>query len=418
MRSRGRDDFFVENDGSSPVDIGKPLPMHPDNIDHYLAIYRDGLLNDTIPFWTKNAIDREHGGYLTALTREGKVYSTDKPVWVHGRFIWMLSTLYQTTGRAEYLELAKHGVDFLLKHAFDTDGHMFFLLDRKGNPLRKRRYMFSEVFAVMGLAAYGKAAGDASAVQKALQTFKLMAKYQTSPPWTTPKWNPRTRQMKGLVMPMVFISTAQVLRQSTDDPICNEWIDRSIEETERDFLKEEFKAAMETTNADGSFLDTLEGRMLCPGHAIEHAWFILHEAKHRKDDRLKKLGLKILDWMFEWGWDKEYGGIIYYRDVKNLPCVEYWHDMKFWWPQNETIIATLLAHHLTGDEKYARMHQQIHDYAYRVFPDKEHGEWYGYVHRDGRISSDLKGNMWKGPFHLPRMQWYCWQLLEEMKAGK
>ena len=38
------------------------------------------------------------------------------------------------------------------------------------------------------------------------------------------------------------------------------------------------------------------------------------------------------------------------------------------------------------------------------------------VYRDGRVSAGLKGNIWKGPFHVPRMQWYCWQLLDEMKA--
>ena len=46
------------------------------------------------------------------------------------------------------------------------------------------------------------------------------------------------------------------------------------------------------------------------------------------------------------------------------------------------------------------------------FPDPEHGEWYGYLHRDGRVSVRLKGNMWKGPFHLPRMLWYGMRLLE------
>jgi trehalose 6-phosphate synthase/phosphatase len=48
--------------------------------------------------------------------------------------------------------------------------------------------------------------------------------------------------------------------------------------------------------------------------------------------------------------------------------------------------------------------------------DPEFGEWYGYLHRDGRVSTRLKGNMWKGPFHLPRMLWYCWKLLDE-KVG-
>jgi len=103
-------------------------------------------------------------------------------------------------------------------------------------------------------------------------------------------------------------------------------------------------------------------------------------------------------------------------DVHGGPVQEYWHDMKFWWPQNEAIIATLLAYTLTGEEKYLRWHSLIHDWAYRFFPDPEYGEWYGYLHRDGRRSSSLKGNLWKGPFHLPRMQLLCWQMLAGLSS--
>ena len=127
-----------------------------------------------------------------------------------------------------------------------------------------------------------------------------------------------------------------------------------------------------------------------------------------------RVGTSILDWMWEIGWDKEYGGILYFRDVKGKPVQEYWHDMKFWWPQNEAIIATLLAYQLTGESKYEKWHDMIHDWVYRYFPDPEHGEWFGYLHRDGRISVPLKGNLWKGPFHIPRMQLYAWQILEEI----
>ena len=62
---------------------------------------------------------------------------------------------------------------------------------------------------------------------------------------------------------------------------------------------------------------------------------------------------------------------------------------------------------MTGAEKDARWHKLVHDWSFRHFPDPEHGEWYGYLHRDGTPSVRLKGNMWKGPFHLPRMLWYC-----------
>jgi N-acylglucosamine 2-epimerase len=59
----------------------------------------------------------------------------------------------------------------------------------------------------------------------------------------------------------------------------------------------------------------------------------------------------------------------------------------------------------------------IHDYAHKHFHDARHGEWFGYLHRDGRVSSSLKGNLWKGPFHLPRMQLRAWRLLEEASPG-
>jgi N-acylglucosamine 2-epimerase len=120
--------------------------------------------------------------------------------------------------------------------------------------------------------------------------------------------------------------------------------------------------------------------------------------------------------MWQRGWDQEYGGILYFRDLHDKPVQEYWHDMKFWWPHNEAILATLFAYRATGDAKYADWHQQVHDWAHQHFRDPEHGEWYGYLHRDGRISVPLKGNLWKGPFHLPRMQFLCWQVLESMSS--
>jgi N-acylglucosamine 2-epimerase len=107
---------------------------------------------------------------------------------------------------------------------------------------------------------------------------------------------------------------------------------------------------------------------------------------------------------------------VYFCDARGLPSAEYAHDMKLWWPHNEAIIATLLSWQLTRDPQYARWHGQVHDWAYAHFPDPTYGEWFGYLHRDGTLSTRLKGNMWKGPFHLPRMQWYCSLRIAEMLA--
>ncbi len=380
-----------------------------------LGIYRDGLLHDTLPFWIPRAIDREHGGYFTCFDQDGSLLQTDKPIWFQGRFAWLLSTLYDTVeARPEWLELARHGLEFLDRHGYDTDGRMFFSVTREGRPLRKRRYVFSELFAVIALAAYGRAAKDAGRTQQALDLFRRVLQYLDTPGFLPPKTDPGTRPLKGLSVPMILIVTAQELRKSSPDPVCAEVIDRCVAEIERDFLKPEWQCLLECVGPQGEFYDDFDGRLINPGHSLEAGWFILEEARLRGGDpRLTRLGCTIIDYSIEQGWDPEHGGILYYRDARGLPATEYWHDMKFWWPHNEAIIAMLLAWQLTGEAKYARWHAMVHDWAYAHFPDPLHGEWFGYLHRDGSVSTRLKGNLWKGPFHLPRMQWYCWQRLRE-----
>ena len=52
----------------------------------------------------------------------------------------------------------------------------------------------------------------------------------------------------------------------------------------------------------------------------------------------------------------------------------------------------------------------------KKFIDTEYGEWFGYLHRDGTISTDLKGNMYKGPFHIPRMYMKCVEIIDAINA--
>jgi len=392
--------------------------MTPQRMDELIACYRDGLLDDTLTFWMRHAVDRECGGFLVCLDRDGALLDTDKGMWAQARFTWLLATLVNTVERRdEWLDLAAHGVDFIRRHGFDDDGRMFFIVTRDGRPVRKRRYVFTETFTCMALAAYARASGDARAADEARGLWDLFRKYMTEPGLIEPKTDPATRPAKAMSERMITIATAQVLRQTLDTDEYNGVIDACIDEIRRDFLKPDLQAVMEIVSPDGRIIDHFDGRTLNPGHAIECAAFILHEARHRGGDaELVRLGTTILDWMWRRGWDARYGGILYYRDLYDKPVQEYWHDMKFWWPQNEAIIATLLAYRVTGDEKYAEWHAMGHDWAHEYFPDPVHGEWFGYLHRDGRLSVPLKGNIWKGPFHVPRMQWTCWQLLEEMKA--
>ncbi len=388
-----------------------------DSRSRLAAFYRSTLLDDVIPFWLRYGLDRRHGGIITSLDRDGSVLDTDKSVWFQGRAAWMFATLYNTLDqRPEWLEAARSCVEFSRRHAYAADGKMYFSVTREGKPLRMRRYVYSESFAAIANAAFAKASGDACAADDAAKNFATYLRYSFEPGVMEPKFE-STRPMKGIGAHMIGIVTAQELRTNLGNVAvsgrtCSEWIDSSIAEIERDFLKPDLEALMESVAPDGSVIDHADGRTLNPGHAIECAWFILHEGALRKDQRLIKLGTTILDWMWKRGWDREYGGLLYFTDVFGKPVQEYWHDMKFWWPHCEAIIATLLAWKLTGEARYEEMHRLVHQWSFKHFSDPQLGEWFGYLHRDGRLSQPAKGNLFKGPFHLPRMLWYCARLLE------
>lgn len=393
------------------------LPADPAKL---AKVYRDGLLDDVVPFWLRHGLDRQHGGFLTALDRDGSLIDDDKSMWFQGRAGWMFATLFNTVEPdPQWLSAAQSAVEFLRRHGTDPDGKLYFTTTRDGRPLRMRRYVYSEAFAAIANAALARATGDLQATEDAVTFFESYLSYSFEADRIPAKVDQKTRPTMGIGPLMIAIATAQEIRENLGDVsaggrTCTAWIDWAIGQIERYFLKPEHQALLEMVGVDGAIVDHFDGRQLNPGHALECAWFILHEGKRREDRRLIELGLTILDWMWKRGWDEEYGGLFYFRDLRGLPIQEYWHDMKFWWPHCEAIIATLLAWTITGSEKYAAWHGQVHEWSFRHFPDSQFGEWYGYLHRDGRISTRLKGNMWKGPFHLPRMQWYCWQLLDRL----
>lgn len=140
--------------------------------------YKTQLLEDTVPFWFPKSFDYEEGGFLLMRDQDGSLIDDDKAVWIQGRATWLLATLYNTVEpREEWLEGAKLGYDFIRKHCFDHDGQMFFHVTKDGQPIRKRRYYFSETFAVIAFAAYAKASKSQEAADLARSIFGKCIQY-------------------------------------------------------------------------------------------------------------------------------------------------------------------------------------------------------------------------------------------------
>ena len=320
-------------------------------LSYWAASYKEDLLGNILPFWLEHGLDKVNGGIYTCLTRTGELMDSTKSVWFQGRFAFTCCFAYNhVEKRQEYLDAAKLTLDFIEQHCFDTDGRMYFEVAADGTPLRKRRYIFSESFAAIAMAEYSKATGDHTYAEKALALFKDMRRFLATPGLLPPKYEP-TVQTQGHSITMIMINVASCIRKVIADAELDRQIDESLHALKTCFIHPEFKALLETVGPNGEFVDTLNGRVINPGHCIETAWFLFDVATERGDKELTRLALTVLDWSWEWGWDKEYGGIINFRDCKNFPPQDYSQDMKFWWPQTEAIIANLYAFKLTGEEK-------------------------------------------------------------------
>ncbi len=80
----------------------------------------------------------------------------------------------------------------------------------------------------------------------------------------------------------------------------------------------------------------------------------------------------------------------------------------------ETLISLAKAYKLTRNQTSLAWFKKVHDYTWSHFPDKEFGEWFGYLNRRGEVLLQLKGGKWKGCFHVPRGLYQCWNTLKDI----
>ena len=393
-----------------------------------LTEWRDWIrdqLNTCTAFWLEHGMDPVNGGVYTCLDRQGNVYSTDKSVWMQGRCAWTFSYRGHVYGtRPEWLEAAKSCLDFLEDHCVNHEAgdRLYFTVTAEGAPLRQRRYNFSEGFYCIGNAEYYGVTGEAVHLERARRAYQLIYDLNNGliedPTGMGPKTIAETRSGRALGDAMIFLNIIGIMRR-VDPAHTAEYDQHARECTQRivgEHYRPELGCTLESVNLEGQpELWYTAGRVVNPGHDIECSWFMMDEANYRGDAELHETAEQIFRLAIEAGWDKEFGGLLYFIDAKGLPPEAYEHDMKLWWPHNETMIAAAKAYRDTGDEYYADWLVRTLEYCREHFADPEYGEWYGYLRRDGLPTMpSTKGSTFKGPFHVPRALCMTEQLLTEI----
>ena len=381
----------------------------------YGHLYKNELLQKILPFWLSYSKDEKYGGYFTCLNRTGEVYDTDKFMWLQGREVWCFSYMYNNVAqKQEWLDMALHGAAFMEKYGRDENGDWYFSLTLDGKPLIQPYNIFSDCFATMAFAALDKASPHDNYKKIALDTFENIIRRQHNWKGKYNKAFSGTRNLKNFSLPMILCNLSLELEHIIGKERVDSFIPSVINEVMHVFYQQELGLILENVYEDGSFCDSFEGRLLNPGHAIEAMWFIMDLGKRMKDEVLIKKACEIMINTIEYGWDKEYGGIFYFMDVKNNPPQQLEWDQKLWWVHVEALVALAKGYAYTKNEYCAIWFKKIHDYTWKHFKDEENGEWFGYLNRRGEVLLDLKGGKWKGCFHIPRALYQVWKTLEKI----
>lgn len=382
---------------------------------NYDQLYKEELLNNIIPFWMNNSVDKDYGGFFTCLDRTGKVYDTDKFLWLQGRQTWLFSMLYnEVENKDEWLAMAEHGADFLKKNGRDKDGNWYFSLTREGKPLVQPYNIFSDCFAALGFGALYKATGNEEYAEITINTFNNILDRRINPKGLYNKIYPGTRELKNFALPMILCNLSVELEHLLPKNIVTELTEEVVHEVMETFYSKEMGVLLENVHQDGSFSDSFEGRLINPGHAIEAMWFIMDLGERSNDKNLIRKAADIAIDMLNYGWDKEYGGIFYFMDVKGKPTQQLEWDQKLWWVHMESLVCMAKVAQLYDDKEAVAWFEKLHNYTWNSFKDPEYPEWYGYLNREGKVLLPLKGGKWKGCFHMPRGLFQIWKTLEKV----
>lgn len=375
--------------------------------------YKHELLNRVVPFWLTKSQDTQYGGYYTCFLRDGKVFDTDKFIWLQGRQVWLFSFLYnQVEKRQEWLDCAIQGAEFLNKYGHDGNYNWYFSLTREGKPLVAPYNIFSYTFAAMAFGQLSLATGNKEYEDIARKTYERILAKMDNPKDQWNKLISGTRDLKGFALPMIMCNLSLEIEHSLDPVIMNKTVEACIHEVMNVFYRPELGLIVENVTLENQLSDSFEGRLLNPGHAIEAMWFIQDLGVRLARPDLVQKAVEISLNMLRKGWDEKYGGIFYFMDRLGYPTQELEWDQKLWWVHIESMICMLKGYLLTGNQECQEWFERIHNYTWQHFYDPEYPEWFGYLNRQGEILLPLKGGKWKGCFHVPRGLYQCWKTLE------
>jgi mannobiose 2-epimerase len=378
--------------------------MSESNEPESLALgFRHQLLNEVIPFWEAHAIDDQYGGYWTHLLRDGGRYSRgDKYLVMQTRMIYSFCIAFRLSGNARHLQLATHGVEFLLDHFHDRrrDGWVW-AVSREGTQLDPAKRPYGLAFVVYALAEYARISADRTTLELAQRSWDLLdAKawdhelggfyHELGEDWTpvttTKRIDTILHNLEGLSA--LLAATGDEGYLALIRRLCDTLVERTWDEhtgCTHEWFYRDWREDLTNTGGLANY-----------GHVAETAWFLASIGAYTSDTRYRDLAQTELDYALARGWDAEHGGLYSH----GAPDGEVSDSAKVWWMQSELLDSLAVFYRLTGEQRYVDLLAQHAGYIDGAQRDPIFGEWYARCTRDGKPLDARKGFEYKAAYHV------------------
>lgn len=362
---------------------------------------RSELFEHVLPFWERFSLDRERGGYLDHLDRDGAPFDTKKHAWLQAQELWLWSRLHaDVEPRPTWLAAATSGAKFIEHFTAKQEPRAFSVVTRDGLPVAIDNDSISELTIARGLCEYARATKDATArirAQKAVDSsLRLAAEPQRVQSVVFNGATPSS-DLQTVVLAIDVLESALALGLEHVRPTLKHWLERlSLH------LRPELDMVLENVGLDGRLLDGPEGRVVCAGRAICAARLLFEHARRSGDEMNAAQALHALENALDFGWDSDDGGLYLYLDRDGYSPVQIEWSRKVAWVHGEALAATLVAYSASGAPRWLERFERVADFTLGHFPDPEHGEWFACLDRHNRVIQRFKSGPRKGCFAAGR----------------
>jgi len=372
------------------------------------------LTGNILPFWRERCVDHRRGGFIGWMSNELRVDAdAAKGLILNARLLWTFAAAYSYTQLSQDAELAQRAFGYLTRFFLDElHGGYFWELDACGEVIADRKKCYGQAFVVYALAEYYRVFRDPTALQHAIELYRLIESRASDPlhggyfEVFTRDWQLCDDMRLGADDPNEKKSMnnhLHVLEAWTN--LARVWPDPGLAERLRDLVLI-FRTRI--VNDAGTHLHhffddkwVVKSSSYTFGHDIEGSWLLCEAAETLGDKTLESevhaMAVGMAQAALVEGLDED-GGLQYEGSGGRVL-----NSDKEWWPQAEAVVGFYNAWQLTREDRFLTAAQRCWEFIQKRIVDQQHGEWFWRVTREGKPDrAQPKVSLWKCPYHNSR----------------